>query len=149
MAFSMHEDDGEESEATLAEINVTPFIDVVLVLLIVFMIAAPLATVSIDVDLPRAQAAAPPPEAEPLVVTLTAERALLVGEDSIARETLAEALDAASGGDRERRVFLRADEALTYADLMALLNDLRGAGYLRVGLVGLDGGAVAAPGAAP
>lgn len=149
MAFHLNEDDGEDGEAALSEINVTPFIDVVLVLLIVFMIAAPLATVSIDVDLPRAQAAAQPPEAEPLVVTLTAERALLVGEAPVARERLAEALDAASAGDRERRVFLRADEALSYADLMALLNDLRGAGYLRVGLVGLDGGAVAAPAAMP
>ncbi|WP_210163055.1 TonB system transport protein ExbD [Salinarimonas rosea] len=139
MAFAMRPDGGEDdADDALAEINVTPFIDVILVLLIVFMIAAPLATVSVPVDLPASTAAAQPAPTEPIVLTLDAERALSLGETAIARADLATALDAATAGDREARVFLRADQGLPYRALMDLLDDLRAAGYLRVALAGLE-----------
>jgi biopolymer transport protein ExbD len=122
----------------LHEINVTPFIDVVLVLLIVFMIAAPLATVDVPVDLPAASAEAAPRPDKPLFLTLKADLSVDVGDDAVARGDLAAALDRASGGDRSQRVFLRADKAVPYGELMALMNALRGAGYLHVALVGLE-----------
>lgn len=137
--------EGGDDEALAHEINVTPFIDVILVLLIVFMVAAPLATVDIRVDLPAASG--PPAERprDPLVVSLDSGGGLFLGQEALAPDRLAAALDAASGGDRERRVFLRADAALPYRAVMTLMSDLREAGYLRVALVGLD--APATPGA--
>jgi biopolymer transport protein ExbD len=120
------------------EINVTPFIDVMLVLLIIFMVAAPLATVDINVDLPASTAAAAPRPDQPIYVTLQDDLTLDVGNDAVTAEGLAAALDTLSDGDREARIFVRADQAVAYGDLMALLNQLRGAGYLKVALVGLE-----------
>ncbi len=128
---------GDDLEET-HEINVTPFIDVILVLLIIFMVAAPLATVDVPVDLPASTAAPQPRPDAPLFVTLTADRGVVVGETPVAETALAAALDAATGGDREQRVFLRADKAVTYGDLAALMNRLRAAGYLKIALVGLE-----------
>jgi len=140
---SLRLDHGDETLDELHEINVTPFIDVMLVLLIIFMIAAPLATVDMAVDLPAANAAASPPPTKPLVVTLKPDLALMVGDKTISRAAFPTALDAASGGDKERRVFLRADKRVSYGALMDLMNELRSAGYLHVALVGLDAGKVA------
>jgi biopolymer transport protein ExbD len=128
------EDDLDESH----EINVTPFIDVMLVLLIVFMIAAPLATVDTDVDLPESNAAAEPRDAQALFLTVAPDRSLQLDETPVAPEQLAAALDAASGGDRDRRIFLRADRAIDYGSVMAVMNRLRDAGYRHVALVGLE-----------
>lgn len=138
MAFATRPDGDDDAVDELSEINVTPFIDVVLVLLIVFMIAAPLATVSVPVDLPASTATPQPAPSEPIVLTLDAEGALSLGEVAIPRDGLAAALEAAADGDRETRIFLRADQSLPYRSLMDLLNDLRGAGFLRVALVGLE-----------
>lgn len=137
MSFRLDEGD-EPSE--LHEINVTPFIDVMLVLMIVFMVAAPLATVDVGVDLPAATAQPQPRPDRPLTVTLRLDGSVWLGEDSVDPAALGPALDGASGGDREQRVFLRADSHVEYERLMALMNTLRGAGYLKVGLVGLDAG---------
>ncbi len=129
-------DSGEElTEAH--EINVTPFIDVMLVLLIIFMITAPLSTVDVNVNLPASNAASKPPPEKPITLTLKADRSLQLGNDRIARDAMGAALDQASNGDRDRRIFLRADKSVTYDDLMSLMNDLRTAGYLEIGLVGL------------
>ena len=136
--MSLRLDPGDDALAELHEINVTPFIDVMLVLLIIFMIAAPLATVDIGVDLPAATAAASPRPDKPLTVTLKSDLSLLVDAKSVASAGLAAALDAASGGDKGKRVFLRADKAVAYGDLMSLMNALRDAGYLHVALVGLE-----------
>ena len=121
------------------EINVTPFIDVMLVLLIIFMVAAPLATVDLGVDLPASTATPAPRPDAPVFVTLRPDRAVAVGDDVIARETLAQTLNAATKGNKDERIFLRADKSVSYGDLMALMNLLRDAGYLKVALVGLDG----------
>ncbi|MCC6204423.1 MAG: TonB system transport protein ExbD, partial [Hyphomicrobiales bacterium] len=120
------------------EINVTPFIDVMLVLLIIFMVAAPLATVDINVDLPASTATAQPRPDKPLYVTLKQDLTLAIGNDSLPREALGQALDRLTGGDKETRVFLRADRAVDYGELMDLMNVMRAAGYLKIALVGLE-----------
>ena len=120
------------------EINVTPFIDVILVLLIIFMIAAPLATVDVAVDLPGSSAEPLPRPADPVYLTLQSDLTLALGEEAVAREALAPALDRLSAGDHEMRVFLRADETVAYGELMEVMNLLRSAGYLKVALVGLE-----------
>jgi biopolymer transport protein ExbD len=130
--------DREESLDELHEINVTPFIDVMLVLLIIFMIAAPLATVDIAVNLPAANAERSARPDEPLFLTLKSDLGVTLGNQPVAREALAAALDQATNGDKEQRVFLRADKAVPYGALMDMMNTLRGAGYLRVALVGLE-----------
>ncbi len=128
-------DDLEENH----EINVTPFIDVMLVLLIIFMVAAPLATVDIAVDLPTSTAEPKPRPDKPVYLTVKADLTLDLGEAQVARDSLQSALDGATSRDREQRVFLRADRAVSYGDLMEVMNLLRDAGYLKVALVGLDG----------
>ena len=121
-----------------SEINVTPFIDVMLVLLIIFMVAAPLATVDIPVDLPAARAEASEPPPEPLYITLKADLSLHIDNDEVDETQFISALNAATEGDTEQRLFLRADESVDYKDLMATMNTLREAGYLKIALVGLD-----------
>ncbi|AWU97048.1 TonB system transport protein ExbD [Azospirillum ramasamyi] len=120
------------------EINVTPFIDVVLVLLIIFMVAAPLATVDVPVDLPASTATPTPRPDKPLFLTIQADKSLSLGDSPIAKEALGAALDAATNGDKSQRVFLRADKTVDYGALTEVMNSLRGAGYLKIGLVGLE-----------
>jgi biopolymer transport protein ExbD len=121
------------------EINVTPFIDVMLVLLIIFMVAAPLATVDLGVDLPASAVEPSPRPDQPVFVTVKPDLAIAVGEDVIARDALTATLDAAMHGKKDERIFLRADKAVSYGDLMEVMNLLRNAGYLKIALVGLDG----------
>lgn len=120
------------------EINVTPFIDVMLVLLIIFMVAAPLATVDINVDLPASTATPATRPEQPLYLTLKEDRSIAVGNETISRETLGSFLDQRTQGDKETRVFLRADRAVDYGALMDLMNGLRDTGYLKIALVGLE-----------
>jgi biopolymer transport protein ExbD len=131
---------GEEDLEVNHEINVTPFIDVILVLLIIFMVAAPLSTVDVNVDLPASTAQPAQRPDKPLFLTVKPDLSLSIGEDPVTRETLGAALDAQTENDREQRVFVRADKTVSYGDLMAAMNLLRGAGYLKIGLVGLDPG---------
>jgi biopolymer transport protein ExbD len=120
------------------EINVTPFIDVILVLLIIFMVAAPLATVDVAVDLPASTASREPRPEKPIFLTIKADHSLTLGDKALAPQALAGALDKASGGDKDQRVFLQADKSVDYGQLMAVMNELRAAGYLKVALVGLE-----------
>ena len=136
--MSVHLDDGEDDIAEVHEINVTPFIDVMLVLLIIFMVAAPLATVDVLVDLPASTAQPQPRPDKPIFVSIKSDLTLLVGEAAVERATLAVAIDAATSGDKQQRVFVRADKSVSYGDLMQVMNLLREAGYVRIGLVGLE-----------
>jgi biopolymer transport protein ExbD len=132
-------DHGKDELVETHEINVTPFIDVTLVLLVIFMVAAPLATVAIAVDLPKSTATPQPRPEKPLFLTVTADLALALGDTPVPRDALAFALDAASAGDKEQRIFLRVDKTVAYGDLMDVMGALRTAGYLKVALVGLEG----------
>jgi biopolymer transport protein ExbD len=136
--MSVRLDHGDEELSEVHEINVTPFIDVILVLLIIFMIAAPLATVDISVDLPASNAERVPRPEKPLLLTLKSDLSVSLDNDAVNRAALAAALDRATAGDKQQRVFLRADKTVPYGELMSLMNELRGAGYLHVALVGLE-----------
>jgi biopolymer transport protein ExbD len=140
MAFRL--DHGADDLAEVHEINVTPFIDVMLVLLIIFMVAAPLATVDVAVDLPVSTAEPQRRPDKPLFLTLKDDHSLALGNAAVAEENLGPALDAASSNDKDQRIFLRADKQVDYGALMELMNKLRGAGYLKVALVGLDAGGI-------
>jgi biopolymer transport protein ExbD len=131
-------DHGDDDLAETHEINVTPFIDVILVLLIIFMVAAPLATVDIPVDLPSAVAAPQPRPSDPIFLSVRSDLSVALGDEPVSRATLAASLDHKTGGDREQRIFLRADRAVDYGDLMDVMNDLRAAGYLKIALVGIE-----------
>jgi biopolymer transport protein ExbD len=136
--MSVHLDHGRDDLDEVHEINVTPFIDVILVLLIIFMIAAPLATVDIAVDLPAANAEPSLRPDKPLYLTLKSDLTLAIDNASVSRQALASTLDQATAGDKQQRVFLRADKSVPYGELMTLMNELRTAGYLHVALVGLE-----------
>jgi biopolymer transport protein ExbD len=127
------------------EINVTPFIDVMLVLLIIFMVAAPLSTVDLPVDLPSSTAVPQKKPDKPLYVTIKADLGVAIGETPVKRVDLIRALEASSEPDHDRRIFLRADRAVPYGDLMDVLEILRAGGYLKIALVALE----SAPGGVP
>ncbi|MCP4563388.1 MAG: TonB system transport protein ExbD [Bosea sp.] len=137
MAVSLKEaQDGDLGE--VSEINVTPFIDVILVLLIIFMVAAPLSTVDVAVDLPVSNAQPQPRPDKPVFLTVKQDLSLALGNDTVPRELLQATLDRQTNNDREQRVFLRADGAVAYRELMEVMNRLRQAGYLKIALVGLE-----------
>ena len=129
---------GDDDLVENHEINVTPFIDVMLVLLIIFMVAAPLATVDVPVDLPSSSAPPQQRPSKPVYLTLKADGSLALGDNPVTRDALADLLASATNGDKEERIFLRGDRAVAYGEVMGLMNDLRRAGYLKVALVGME-----------
>ena len=131
-------DDGGDELAEVHEINVTPFIDVMLVLLIIFMVAAPLATVDVAVNLPASTAELQPRPDRPIFLTLKRDLTLALGEQTIGREALASGLNALTMGEKDTRIFLRADHEVAYGALMEVMNLMRKAGYLKIALVGLE-----------
>jgi biopolymer transport protein ExbD len=131
-------DHGSDELIEVHDINVTPFIDVMLVLLIIFMVAAPLATVDVPVDLPTSNTQPQQRPDKPVFLTIKADLTLTIGDDPVAPGSLAATLDAATGSNKENRIFLRADRAVHYGDVMQVMNDLRDAGYLKIALVALE-----------
>jgi biopolymer transport protein ExbD len=131
------DDDEEFSEAH--EINVTPFIDVMLVLLIIFMVAAPLSTVDLPVDLPSSTATPQKKPDKPTYVSIRADLAVAIGDTMVKRVDLVRTLDAAPDASKDRFIFLRADRAVPYGDMMDVLEILRAGGYSRIKLVALEG----------
>jgi biopolymer transport protein ExbD len=136
--MAMRLDHGTDELTEVHEINVVPFIDVMLVLLIIFMVAAPLATVDIAVNLPSSTAQPQQRPPKPVYLTLKADGSLALGDDSISRSELPDVLASATGGNKDERIFLRGDRAVPYGDVMELMNALRSAGYLKIALVGLE-----------
>jgi biopolymer transport protein ExbD len=122
-SISANIEDDEDEEAH--ENNVTPFIDVMLVLLIVFMVAAPLSTVDLPVDLPSSSAAPSTKPDKPVYITIKSDLALALGDDAVQRADLVQTLDAMPDASKDRRIFLRADRTVPYGDLMDVLELLR------------------------
>jgi biopolymer transport protein ExbD len=120
------------------EINVTPFIDVMLVLLIIFMVAAPLATVDIGVNLPASTAPEQPRPDKPVFVTIKPDTTIAIGETIVPRAELSGALDAATNNHKDETIFVRGDKSISYGELMEVMNVLRDGGYLKLALVGLE-----------
>ena len=138
MAFRLGtRSDGDDLEIQ-HEINVTPFIDVMLVLLIIFMVAAPLATVDIGVNLPASTAPEQPRPDKPVFVTIKPDLTIAVGETIVPRDGVPAALDGATNTHRDEPIFIRADKAVSYGELMAVMNVLRDGGYLKLALVDLE-----------
>lgn len=127
--------------ARMSEINVTPFVDVMLVLLIIFMVAAPMLTVGVPVELPRSAAGALPAEQqEPLSVTLTADGLLLLMMTEIASDELIPRLQAIAAERENNRVFLRADGSIPYERVVQVMGALNAGGFNNIGLVTETGG---------
>src|SRR5882757_3908931 len=131
--------DDDSDFAETHEINVTPFIDVILVLLIIFMVAAPLSTVDLPIDLPSSTATPQKKPDKPTYVSIKPDLAVAIGETPVKRVDLVRSLDAMPKQGKDRRIFLRADKAVPYGELMDVLERLRNGGYLKVALVALEG----------
>jgi len=129
---------GLDDLTEVSEINVTPFIDVVLVLLIIFMVAAPLSTVDLPIDLPASSATAQRRPDKPTYVSIKPDVGVAVGEQVVGREQLVPTLDAADG-NKDRVIFVRADRTVHYGELMEVLELLRSGGYGKVKLVAIEG----------
>jgi len=136
--MAIHLDHGTDELTELHDINVTPFIDVMLVLLIIFMVVAPLATVDVPVDLPALTVQPRQRPDRPVYLTIKADLSLAIGDEPIGSSSLAAALDAATSANKDERIFLRADRSVPYGSVMQVMNDLRAANYLKVALVGLE-----------
>jgi len=119
----------------LSDINVTPFVDVMLVLLIVFMISAPLLTVGVPVDLPKTEAAQLTDEAEPLVISVRADGGIYVEETKIPMAELVPKLVAITGVKPDTRIFVRGDKAIAYGVVMTVMGKISAAGFSRVALL--------------
>jgi biopolymer transport protein TolR len=119
----------------MAEINVTPFVDVMLVLLIVFMVTAPLLTVGVPVDLPKTKAQALGQDREPLSVTVRRDGRIYLQNTPIAEDDLAPRLTAISGNGYDQRIFVRGDKSVDYGRVMEIMALISAAGFTHIGLV--------------
>lgn len=136
MAMRLNDDSVGDGE--MHEINVTPFIDVMLVLLIIFMVAAPLATVDVRVNLPASTSAPQPRPEKPVYLSIKEDKQIFIGNDAVTKETLVNALTAQTEGKKDTTIFFLADKSVDYATLMEVMDQLREAGYLKIGLMGME-----------
>src|SRR5262245_14781918 len=136
--MSVRLDHGKDELEDIHEINVTPFIDVILVLLTIFIIAAPLATVDVHFNLPGLSADPQKRPDKPIFLTIKADQSLALGDNPVSRDALAAVLNSETNGDKSKSIFLRADKTLPYGDFAEVINLLRRVGYLKVALVGLE-----------
>ena len=128
----------------LADINVTPFVDVMLVLLIVFMITAPMLAAGMRVDLPNAKAAQPLDPKEPVIITVARDQKLYVGRDEVTRAELVPAVRAKLGGDFNRPIYVRGDREVSYGTVVSLMDQLALNGLAKISLVANASGAAPA-----
>ena len=119
----------------MGEINVTPFVDVMLVLLIVFMVTAPLLTVGVEVDLPKTKAGAINADAAPLVVSIKSDGSLYLQETGVEPQALIPRLKAISNANRDVRIFVRGDRAVSYGEVLSVMGRIQSAGFEKVALV--------------
>ncbi len=133
----------------LSEINVTPMVDVMLVLLIVFMVAAPLMTSGVNVDLPKTNAAPVSQDAAPITVSIKADGATYVGDDAVAVDALVAKLREAAKDDSGKRIFVRGDRAVTYGQIMTVMGTITSGGFTKATLLAEQGEGVAQAGGGP
>src|SRR6186997_1428498 len=119
----------------MAEINVTPFVDVMLVLLIVFMVTAPLLTVGVPVDLPKTKAPALGQDREPLSITIRRDGTIFLQKEQVKQEALVDKLKAIAANGYEQRIFVRGDDRAIYGKVMEVMGLLAAAGFTHIGLV--------------
>ncbi|WP_437609381.1 TonB system transport protein ExbD [Erwinia sp. V71] len=139
MAMRLNED--LDSNGEMHEINVTPFIDVMLVLLIIFMVAAPLATVDVRVNLPASTSAPQPRPEKPVYLSIKEDKQLFIGNEAVTKENLVEVLNSQTEGKKDTTIFFQADKTVDYETLMSVMDSLRQAGYLKIGLMGMESAA--------
>lgn len=121
----------------MSDINVTPFVDVMLVLLIVFMVTAPLLSAGVPVDLPQAQAKPLALEKEPITVTVDTQGRVFIKDDAVAMEDLVPKLTAAAASNLDERIYVRGDRAVSYGEIMRVMGVIANAGFTHIGLVAL------------
>ena len=126
---------GRLKRRAMAEINVTPFVDVMLVLLIVFMVTAPLLTVGVPVDLPKTKARALGQDREPLQVTIARDGKIYLQKLPVPEDELVAKLTAIAGAGYDQRIFVRGDKSVAYGEVMTVMGELSAAGFTHIGLV--------------
>jgi biopolymer transport protein ExbD/biopolymer transport protein TolR len=134
MAFALR-NQNESDVAPMADMNVTPLVDVMLVLLIVFMVAAPLMAVGVPVDLPKVAATQLNEQKPPIAVSIDAEGNFFIDQKAVTSEALFDELNAATENDKERRIHVRGDKSVTYGKVIEAMGKINGAGFTKVALV--------------
>jgi biopolymer transport protein TolR len=147
MAFALRKNDGDFDALPMADINVTPLVDVMLVLLIIFMVAAPLMATGVPVDLPKAQTKPLADQKQPIAVTIGADGKLFVDDREVAAEELVSVLGE-SADSKDRRIHVRGDKTIAYGKVIEVMGLINSAGYTKVALVSESSGASSARAAA-
>ena len=122
-------------KSSMSEINVTPFVDVMLVLLIIFMVAAPLMTVGVAVELPKTGAKQLDTPQQPIIITVTPTSDIYIGDDNVSLRDLSGVLIATAEGDISRKLYIRGDKATSYGDIMQVMSRAQNAGFTSIGMV--------------
>ena len=131
MAFKIH----RSSKDPISEINVTPFVDVMLVLLIIFMVTAPLLTVGVQVDLPESAADSLPDDQEPLTVTINSKGEIFIQESQVSSEKIIPKLLAIAKNRTDTRIYVRGDKTINYGRVLEIMGMLSGSGFTKVALI--------------